>query len=196
QTGPADGPGRIGERITNFSLCDHRGEVHRLSDFADRKLIVVVFLGVDCPLAKLYGPRLVELARAYQDRGVAVIGIHANQLESPEALARYAYDHRMVFPLLRDKGNIVTDLFGAKRTPEAYILDQDRAIRYRGRIDDQYAVGLQRPTTGRRDLIEALEELLAGKPVCRPRTEAVGCLISRAVPLGSGSITYAKNIPP
>jgi peroxiredoxin len=191
-----DGPGCIGSRIADFSLCDHRGHKHQLSDFADRKLVVVVFLGVDCPLAKLYGPRLAEMARTYQDRGVAVLGIDANQNEPLAALARYARDHQIAFPLLCDPGNVVADLFGAKRTPEAFILDPERAIRYRGRIDDQYAVGVQRPTVGRRDLIEALEELLAGKTVSTPRTEAVGCLISRARPPGKGSVTYAKDVAP
>ena len=67
-------------------------------------------------------------------------------------------------------GNVVADRFGAKRAPEAFILDEGRAIRYRGRIDDQYGVGSQRQTPTSRDLIEALEELLAGKPVSRPVT--------------------------
>jgi peroxiredoxin len=139
---------------------------------ADRKWVVVVFLGVDCPLAKLYGGRLTDLARIYEQRGVAVLGIHANQNESPADLARYAREHKITFPLLRDVGNIVADQFGATRTPEAFILDEQRAIRYRGRIDDQYDVGFQRPSGGRRDLIEALDELLAGKAVSRPVTQA------------------------
>jgi len=190
------GSDRIGFPIGDFTLSDYRGQAHRLSDWSDRKLIVVVFLGVDCPLAKLYGPRLAELARTYEGRGVAFVGIHANQHESLTALGRYAREHRIAFPLLRDVGNVLADRFQAQRTPEAFILDAQRVARYRGRIDDQNDVGLQRPGARRRDLVEALEELLAGKPVSRPVTAAVGCLISRVLPPGKGAVTYTKDVAP
>jgi peroxiredoxin len=195
QTNLLTGPGRIGSRIHDFALDDHRDHKHRLSDWSDRKWVVVVFLNVDCPLARLYGDRLAEFARAYEHRGVAVLGI-ANHNESPADLGRYASEHNIAFPLLRDMGNNVADRFGAVRTPEAFVLDERRAIRYRGRIDDQYGIGLQRPAASRRDLTEALDELLAGKTVSRPETQAVGCLIGGPVVPGSGNITYAKDVAP
>ncbi len=156
----------------------------------------MVFLGVDCPLAKLYGPRLADLSRAYQDRGVTILGIFPNQNESPTDLARYAREHHIPFPLLQDVGNVLADRFGAKRTCEAFVLDQERLIRYHGRIDGQYGVGLRSETDHRRDLVEALEELLAGKVVSRPVTRAVGCPISRTGPPGKGDVTYTKDIAP
>src|SRR5262249_42629590 len=173
------GADRIGVRIADFTLGDYRGRQHRLNDLSDRRLVVVVFLGADCPLAKLYGPRLAELARDYEKRGVAILGIDANQHQSLGDLARYAREHHITFPLLKDVGNVVADRFGARRTPEAFVLDQERIIRYRGRIDGQYGVGVRKPAENRRDLVEALEEMLAGQPVSRPVTAAVGCLIGR-----------------
>jgi peroxiredoxin len=193
---PLPEPDRIGRQVEDFSLPDPEGQNHRLSDWKDRKLIVVVFLGVECPLARLYGPRLADLSRAYEARGVAFVGIHANQGESPADLARYAREHRIPFPLLRDVGNRVADHFGARRTPEAFLLDEKRAIRYRGRIDGQYDVGIRGQAEGRRDLAEALEELLAGKAVSQPVTVPVGCLISRPAPPGKGSVTYTKDVAP
>jgi len=190
------GAGRIGATIADFSLADADGQKHRLGDYQDRKLVVVVFLGTDCPLAKLYGPRLGDLARAYADRGVTVLGIHSNQHELLADLARYARDHHIPFPLLHDVGNVVADRFGAQRTPEAFVLDERRVIRYRGRIDDQYDVGLQRPRESGRYLVRALDELLAGMPVSQPRTEAVGCLIARATSVGKGEVTYSKDVAP
>jgi peroxiredoxin len=190
------GADRIGQRIDDFTLRDPQGQVHRLSDWSERKLIVVIFLGVDCPLAKLYGPRLVELARTYEGRGVAFVGIHANHHESLSALGRYGRELRIPFPLLRDVNGVLVDRFGARRTPEVFILDGKRTIRYRGRIDDQNDVGIQRPAARRHALVEALEELLAGKPVSQPVTEAVGCLISRAPPPGKGSVTYTRHVAP
>src|SRR5262249_19339099 len=80
-------------------------------------------------------------------------------------------------------------------TPEAFVLDARGEVRYRGRIDDQYGVGTMRPKPTRRDLAEALTELLAGKPVSKPRTEAVGCRIGRLPePARKGDVTYAKQV--
>jgi peroxiredoxin len=193
---PFPEPDRIGFRVEDFSLPDPKGQPHRLSDWKDRKLVVVVFLGVECPLAKLYGRRLADLSRAYEGRGVAFVGIHANQGESLADLARYAREQRIPFPLLRDVGNRVADHFGARRTPEAYLLDERRAIRYHGRIDGQYDVGIRGQSEGRRDLAEAIEELLAGKAVSQPVTVPVGCLISRPAPPGKGNVTYTKDVAP
>src|SRR5262245_50421537 len=98
-------------RIADFTLRDFRGQAHRLSDWHDRKLVVVVFLGADCPLARLYAPRLIELARTYESRGVAFMAIHANRHESLADLARYARQHAIPFPVLKDLGNVIADRF-------------------------------------------------------------------------------------
>ena len=68
--------------MENFSARDFRGKETALADFADSKAVVVVFLGTECPLAKLYAPRLVELANEFEDRGVAFIGVNSNQQDS------------------------------------------------------------------------------------------------------------------
>jgi peroxiredoxin len=184
-------------RIDNFQLPDGRRQMHQLSDFRERKLVVVAFLGVDCPLARLYGPRLAELAREFDDRGVAFVAIDANQNDTFSDLARYAREHQFPFPFLRDVGNEVADQFGAERSPEVFVLDEQRIVRYRGRIDDQYAPGIQHSRPTRRDLALALEELLAGKPVSQPHYQASGCRISRRhKPRSEGSVTYYREIAP
>src|SRR5262249_32634438 len=83
------------------------------------------------------------------------------------------------------------------RIAEVFVLDQQRAVRYRGRIDDQYTPGVQRPAPTRRDLAAALEELLAGKPVSHPETVAAGCVIDRArrLPI-RGEVTYSQHVAP
>src|SRR5262249_19095247 len=92
-------------------------------------------------------------------------------------------------------GNVVADRFGAKRTPEAFVLDRDRVVRYHGRIDDQYSVGSHRAEVGRRDLAVALEELLDGKPVSEPVTPVPGCFISRRRnPPDTGTVTYCRDV--
>ena len=80
---------------------------------------------------------------------------------------------------LKDVGNELADRLGVERTPEVFVLDADRVVRYRGRVDDQFGFGVHRPAPTRRDLAAALDDLLAGRPVATPRTEPVGCRIGR-----------------
>jgi hypothetical protein len=117
--------------------------------------------------------------------------------DSISAIGHYAKVHGISFPILKDVGNVVAVRFGAVRTPEVFVLDQERVVRYWGRIDDQYGVGYTRPKASRRDLAVALEELLAGKPVSKPVTESAGCFIGRVQkPAKQGEVTYAKHIAP
>jgi peroxiredoxin len=129
---------------------------------AGKKAVVVVFLGTECPLAKLYAGRLAELAAKYEPRGVAFFGINANQQDSLAEIAHYAKLHKIEFPILKDAGNVVADQFGATRTPEAFVLDGQRVVRYWGQIDDQYGVGYARPAPTKSYVAAALDELLAG----------------------------------
>ncbi len=182
-------------RIDDFALRDHQGRTWRLSDLRDRKAVVVVFLAVDCPLAKLYAPRLVELAGAYERKGVGFVAVCSNQHEEIRDLARYVRLHSIPFPVLKDTGNVIADRFAAQRSPEAFVLDSQRQICYRGRIDDQYAVGLQKPRVGSRDLANAIDAVLAGKPVSVPVTVAPGCPISRVERQSRpAKINYSKDV--
>jgi peroxiredoxin len=194
---PARPPDGIGAHIEDFALRDVRGQVWRLSDVRERRAVVVVFLGADCPLAKLYAPRLAELARAFEAQGAAFVAIGANQHDDPRDLARYAQQHALPFPVLKDFGNVVADRFAARRSPEAFVLDRARIVRYRGRIDDQYAVGVQKAKATRRDLAEALEAVLAGQPVATAVTTAPGCPISRVEhERRPATRTYCKDVAP
>ncbi len=193
---PAD-DSPIGKRINSFELHDYLGATRRLDEFAGKKAIVVVFLGVECPIAKLIGPRLAELAARYEDKGVAFIGIDSNSQDSLADVAHYAHEHKILFPILKDPGNVVADLFGAERTPDAFVLDADRTIRYRGMVDDQYGVGVARAAATHNYLTDALDALLAGKEVSHAATSPVGCFIGRVHRAVSGSeVTYTKQIAP
>ena len=185
-------------KIENFSLRDYRGKLHALADYADSKCVVVAFVGVDCPLARLVAPRLARMSRDFQEQGVTFLAIDANSQDSLSRLAQFAREHDLPFPVLKDPGNAVADRFGAERTPEIFLLDQQCAVRYHGRVDDQNLVGRQRPHPTRDDLKLALEELLAGKPVSVPETEAVGCHIGRvpepAAQDSAPAVTYSREI--
>ncbi len=185
----------IDRQIHEFELQDFRGKRYSLADHAATNVVVVAFLGTECPLAKLYGPRLAALAAEYEPRGVAFLGINSNSQDSITEIAAYARRHDVGFPLLKDPGARVAEQFGAERTPEVFVLDGQRRVRYHGRIDDQYGVGYSRNKPQREDLKIAIDELLADKPVSLPVTEAVGCFIGRpAKPRADSSVTYSNQI--
>jgi peroxiredoxin len=184
-------------RVDDIELRDERGAVHKLADWQDRRLLAVVFLSVDCPLAKLYAPRLAEVQRAFGPRGVALVGIDSNQHDSAADLAHFAREHDLNFPFLKDPDNRLADRFGATRTAEVFLLDEQRAVRYHGRIDDQYRPGVHRLQPTRRDLADAVEDLLAGRPVSQPEIAAPGCLIDRVRhTAGAGEVTFCRHIAP
>jgi peroxiredoxin len=183
--------------IRPFELPDSEGRPHRPCDLKDHPLLVVAFLGVDCPLSRLYGARLSDLARQFEPRGVAFVGIDSNPHDSPAEIARFVAAHHIPFPVLRDAAGTVADQFGARRIPEVFALDARRTVRYRGRVDDQYTINGRRPAPTRHDLVIALEELLGGRPVSRPATPVTGCVIDRpAESAAKDRVTYSRDVAP
>src|SRR6476646_2788835 len=188
---------QAGSAIADFRLPDHLGKVHALADFADHDLIVVAFLGTECPLAKLYAGRLQKIADDYAERGVAVVGIMSNVQDSLADIAAFVREHKIGYPVLKDRRNEVATMFAVERTPMVFLLDRQRVVRYQGRIDDQYLVGIIRDKPTHEDLRLAIDELLAGKSVSDPKTDAVGCIIGRAHEAKANSpVTYARDVAP
>ena len=189
----------IGSRIESFSLPDVHGRDRSLDELADKPVVVIAFLGTECPLARLYAPRLQEMSEAYAARGVAFVGVDANQQDSLSDLSAFSQQQGIKFPLLKDRDQKVADQFGAVRNPEVFVLDKGRAIRYRGRIDDQYGLGSSsgyaRTEVKTRNLGDALDALLVGKEVSQPSTQVTGCIIGRkAKTEPRGEVTYTKHI--
>ena len=166
-----------------------------LEQFAAKKAVVLAFVGCECPVAKLYGPRLAKLAKDCEAKGVQFLGIDSNQQDGVSQISRYAKDAGIEFPILKDVNNVLADQLGVQRTTEVIVLDHERIIRYQGRVDDQYNVGISRSKSTKNDLSAALDELLAGKAVSVPTTPAVGCYIGRVhKPAALGTVTYAKDV--
>jgi len=187
----------VGKSIVDFHLPDHRGKEHALADFADHRFVVVAFLGTECPLAKLYAGRLQTIANEYAERSVAVIAVMSNVQDSLTDIEAFVQQHQIAYPVLKDRRNEVAHRFGAERTPQVFLLDNERKIRYQGRVDDQYLVGIVRDKPTREDLQLAIDELLAGKSVSVPQTDSPGCLIGRArEPSGDSPVTFARDIAP
>jgi hypothetical protein len=163
---------------------------------ANGQITVVVFLGVNCPLSKLYTQRLNSFCEEYGQR-VHFVALISNRDETTEEIRAFVKQHQLSFPVLPDVGNKIADRLHATRNPEVVVLDASGKTRYQGRIDDQYAPGSNRPKPSQHFLRDAVAALFAGKAVDISATAPVGCLIDRRNPLPETQrVTYSKDIAP
>lgn len=172
-------PPAIGAKVADVAMRDVDGRHRTLGEYKDKKAIVAVFVGTECPLANLYFPTLAEMQRHYGDKDVQFLAINSNDQDSFAEVVAHARERKLPFPVLKDSEQKAADAFGARRTPEVFLLDGSLTIRYRGRIDDQYGYTYRRAAPTRTELKDALDELLAGKPISTPQSECRGCLIGR-----------------
>jgi peroxiredoxin len=191
----AEPPSPVGQKIDRFSLPDAAGKTWTLDPGKDHKAVVVLFLGTQCPINNALLPHLAELHKEYSPKGVQFVGINANHSDDAAQIKAHAAKFGIPFPVLRDPESRVADRFGARRTPEAFVLDAGHVVRYHGRVNDQFGIGFQRPQPTRRDLQVALDEVLAGKAVSVAETPVAGCLLARAPrPKGEATVTYARSV--
>src|SRR5688572_17666921 len=165
----------IGQPVADFKLPDADGKNHSLASLKGKNGTVLIFLSVQCPVVRDYNERIEKLAQDFKARGVNVVGINSNATESTDEMKQNIADNNFSFVVLKDKGNKVADTLGAERTPEVYLLDADNKLVYRGRIDNHRNVSLVQS----KDLEEAIEATLAGKPVVKSEAAAFGCSIKR-----------------
>ncbi len=183
--------------LTSIELADPRGEAHRLSELDGAQLLVVTFIGTECPLARVYAARLVELANDYQGQPVTFLAVGSNVQDTLAKLQAYRARHGIEFAVWKDPAGRLADALKATRTPEVVLLDKQRIVRYRGQIDDQFGVGYAKPAANRTFLKDAIDQLLAGESVKVSSTPAVGCLIGRAPsPIEKATVTYAREVAP
>ena len=177
-----------------FDLPDIDGRAVQLERNSERKLTVVCFLGTECPLAKLYATRLNEMSSEFSD--VDFVGVCSNLQDSVEDLIEYRNRHEIVFPIIKDRKNLIADRYEARRTPEVFLVDENLEVIYQGRIDDQYQPGLAKSATTRDDLKIAITEALADRPISVAKTEPFGCLIGRVKKEAdpNSSITFSNQV--
>jgi peroxiredoxin len=185
----ADPPGfktlAIGDKAPDFSLPGVDGKNYSLADFAKAKVLVMVWTCNHCPTAQAYEARLEKLVNDYKDKGVALVAISPNDpvavrldelgftdlTDSFADMKIRAKDHKYSYPYLFDGETQSTALsYGVLATPHVYVFDQERALRYVGRFDDSEV-----KTVKSHDTINAVEAILAGKPVAVTKTRIIGC---------------------
>ena len=170
----------VGDTVSDFKLKNVNGKLVSLSDYKDSKGVILIFDCNTCPYSKAYNDRIIALHKSFAPRGFPVVTINANDGEqSPgdafgemvEKAKRKNYD----FPYLLDDTQRVARAFGATNTPHVFLLDRQGnsfVIAYIGAIDNNARNGAQ---ADKKYVEDAVNALLAGKPVAVKKTKAVGC---------------------
>lgn len=168
-------PPAIGTALDDFKLPDADGAEHSLKSLMGKNGAVVIFIATKCPVSNAYNDRMEKLAQDYKAKGINVIGINANNTEPSAEVKAHAAEKHLTFTILKDDGNKIADRLGASRTPEVYVLDASMKLVYHGRIDNSQKV----EAITSNDLRDALDEMLAGKPISKTGGAAFGCTIKR-----------------
>jgi peroxiredoxin len=181
-------PLEIGSLAPDFSLPATDGKTYSLKNFRESKILVIVFTCNHCPTAQAYEGRLKQLVLDYKTKGVAIIAISPNDPlsvrldemgytdvgDSFEDMKIRAKDKQFNFPYLYDgETSAVSVKYGPQATPHVFIFDENRKLRYSGRIDDGEKPG----TAKNHDTRNALDALIAGKAVPVEKTKTFGCSI-------------------
>ena len=170
----------LGTPAPKFSLPDTDGKMVSLSEFAKAPAMLVAFICNHCPFVKHVQSAFVQLARAYQAKGVAFIAISSNDVtthpeDSPARMAEEKQQAGYTFPYLYDETQHVAIAYRAACTPDFFVFDGEKKLAYRGQMDDSRP-GNSKPNTGA-DLRAALDAVLAGKPALAEQKPSVGCNI-------------------
>jgi len=171
----------LGKEAPAFTLPDASGTPHSLASLRGQKGTVIIWVSTQCPVSNSYNERMEALATKYQAEGYKFVGINSNKAETPEEIAKHSKEHGFTFPVLKDDGNKIADLYGASVTPEVYVVDASGVLRYHGRIDDS----MKPAGVTTKDLDEALAALGAGKDLKKAESKAFGCTIKRVAKAGA-----------
>jgi len=187
----------IGEKVADLRFKDIRFLPRSLSDLGEHKAYVFVFTNTACPIVQKSWPRLKRLEEEFRDQGVQFVSVNVGMDDEIPEVAQQGIDYEIPFPMVKDVDGTCVRSLGVQRTPEVAILDHERRLRYRGRIDDQLRLGGARPTPSREDLRLALEDILAGRDVARSETPVDGCLItmSETAPPTEGMTFHEQILP-
>ncbi len=169
----------IGDAAPAFSLPGTDGRTHSLDGLSDKSVLVVIFSCNHCPYVQAYEDRLAAVQRDYAERGVQLIAINSNDdvhypEDSFEQMQARAKARGFNFLYLRDVAQEIARAYGATHTPQLFVFDRARALRYTGKIDDNW----QNPKAVTRPYLrDVLDALLSDRDPAESQTHAIGCTI-------------------
>jgi thiol-disulfide isomerase/thioredoxin len=164
-------------KIENLRGVD--GKKYGSEAYQDSPFLLVIFSCNHCPYVRAYEDRIINFVKEYKDKGLAVLYINSNEdknypEDSFDEMVKRAKEKNFPFPYVRDEDQSVARAFGATHTPEFFLFDKERKLRYHGRFDDNWR---EPENVQRHYLQEAIDALLDGNEVAEPEVHSIGCTI-------------------
>lgn len=172
-------PGEINSGIIDFHLKGIDDKLYSLNDFTNKKIIVLIFMCNHCPYVKAVMPRFVTLQKTFSDISVQFIGINSNDTiaypeDSFKNMKLFAKEYSLNFPYLLDETQETARKYDAVCTPDIYVYDETRKLKYRGRLDDNWK---DETKVTSKDLESAIRLLAEGKEINIEQKPSMGCSI-------------------
>lgn len=170
---------KIGDKLLNFKLKGTDGELHEPTEFKDKKALVVFFTCNHCPYVKATEDRIIALQESFKGKGVQFIGINANDDkkypdDNFENMVKRSKEKNFNFLYLRDDNQSIAKAYDAACTPEFYLFDQNRTLKYHGKLDDNW----QDPKGVKNKFLnDAINAVLSNEEVKTKEAIAIGCSI-------------------
>lgn len=165
----------IDQLAPDFCLPDTEGQMHRLADYRGQ-IVILNFWSAECPVSRELDGYFHQRYQQWAHEGITLLAIDSNSHYEDEVIRQVKAERGLPFPILRDRGNVVADLYDALTTPHVFVIDREGVLRYRGAVDDRT---FRKRVPERNYLEEALAAILADRPVPQPETEPYGCTIVR-----------------
>jgi len=167
------------DRVDNFRLVDEAGRAHELYRLKDAKAVVLVMQGVGCPIVRKMSPDLEKVRADYAAKGVEFLMINSNIQDTRDAIASEAKEFGVNMPILKDEQQFVGSQLGAVRTAEVFVIDPKTwKVAYHGPLNDRLTYGREKAKADNNFAADAIDAVMAGKPVKVARGEADGCIIN------------------
>jgi len=170
---------KIGSKAPDFNLLGVDNKFYSLDSFADKKILIVIFSCNHCPYVQAYEQRIISIQKEFSEKSVQIVAINSNEdknypEDSFDQMIKRSSEKQFNFPYLRDETQEVAKAYGATHTPEIFLFDQERKLRYHGKIDDNWK---EPEKVKYQYLRKAIEEVLEGIEVSIPETFSIGCTI-------------------
>ena len=184
----------VGRQLADLAFVDLDGRAGRLADYAGRPLVIAV-RDLDCPVSQRSAPALARVEDEYRPRGVAFLIVEASA-EEPDAVRADARAQGYEACIVHEADAALLSALGARTSTELFLLDGARTLVYRGALDDQVGRGYTLDAPRRTFLADALDAVLAGRPVACAATNAPGCALALEPAPGAGApaITYQREV--
>ncbi len=170
---------KIDSLLPQFNLPGTDGNSYSSEGFKNKNILIVIFSCNHCPYVQAYEERMIDLQKEFKDRGVQIVAINSNDdskypEDSFDEMKKRAVERKFNFPYLRDETQKIAKAFGASHTPQIFLFNKERKLKYEGKIDDNW----QEPDRVQNHYLrDAITEVLDEREVSIPETFSIGCTI-------------------